>query len=364
MTVDFSRMQAPLPRIEDHGGPQQPLLIASGLRKEFRLGGGVFGWRTVVHAVDDLSLTVGKGETVGIVGESGCGKSTAARLIAGITPADDGEIIFDGESFWTPRARIDGERRRAIQMVFQDSASSLNPRMTLTETLAFGPRAHGVSSEKARAYARDLLGAVGLPPARFAERYPIQLSGGQRQRVNIARALAIRPRLLILDEPVSALDKSVEAQVLNLLVDLRDQLGLSYLFISHDLNVVRYIADRVVVMYLGQIVEEASAADIFAAPRHPYTRALFASKPSPDPRQRVSAPPLSGDPPDPVNPPSGCRFRTRCPIAENVCAAARPPLAEMGAGGAGHRAACWAALPGSGHSLSPRVPASVPGSVQ
>ncbi|WP_018390831.1 ABC transporter ATP-binding protein [Ancylobacter sp. FA202] len=351
---DLSRMPAPLPEIADRGGPLQPLLSATGLRKEFRLGGGFFGPRAVVHAVDDFSLTVIKGETVGIVGESGCGKSTAARLLAGITPADDGEIIFDGETFWTPRSRISGERRRAIQMVFQDSASSLNPRMTLTETLAFGPRAHGVPTATARAYARDLLAAVGLPPARFAERYPIELSGGQRQRVNIARALAIRPRLLILDEPVSALDKSVEAQVLNLLVSLRDQLGLSYVFISHDLNVVRYISDRVVVMYLGQIVEEASAQDIFAAPRHPYTRALFASKPSIDPRQRVTAPPLVGDPPDPVNPPSGCRFRTRCPIVEAICANARPPLSAMPGAGGTHRAACWAALPGNEHSLSPR----------
>jgi len=352
-------MSAPLPIIEDRGGPLQPLLIASGLRKEFHLGGGLFGKKTVVHAVDDLSLIVRKGETVGIVGESGCGKSTAARLIAGITPADEGEIIFDGESFWSPRTRISGERRRAIQMVFQDSASSLNPRMTLTETLAFGPRAHGVSTTEARAYARDLLAAVGLPPARFAERYPIQLSGGQRQRVNIARALAIRPRLLILDEPVSALDKSVEAQVLNLLVSLREQLGLSYLFISHDLNVVRYISDRVIVMYLGQMVEEASAEEIFAAPRHPYTRALFASKPSPDPRERIEVPPLIGDPPDPVDPPSGCRFRTRCPIAEAICARARPVLASPPEAGPEHRVACWAAMPGTEHSRSPRGQGSV-----
>ncbi len=353
MSANFAGMNAPLPPIEDRGGPSQPLLTATSLRKQFRLSDGLFGGRTVVHAVDDLSLTVHKGETVGIVGESGCGKSTVARLITGITPADDGEVVFDGEIFWTPRTRITAERRRAIQMVFQDSASSLNPRMTLTETLAFGPRAHGVATEAARAYARDLLAAVGLPPSRFAERYPIQLSGGQRQRVNIARALAIRPRLLILDEPVSALDKSVEAQVLNLLVGLRGQLDLSYVFISHDLNVVRYISDRVVVMYLGQVVEEATSADIFAAPRHPYTRALFASKPSLDPRQRVKAPPLTGDPPDPVNPPSGCRFRTRCPIAEAVCAAAKPLLAAAHDGEA-HRVACWAALPGTGHSLSPR----------
>ncbi|WP_029350341.1 ABC transporter ATP-binding protein [Bosea sp. 117] len=353
MSANLARLEAPLPVIPDRGGPLQPLLAASDLSKTFRLSGGFFGGRKAVHAVDGLSLTVGKGETVGIVGESGCGKSTAARLISGITPADAGEIVFDGETYWTPRSRITAERRRAIQMVFQDSASSLNPRMTLAETLAFGPRAHGIPTASAHAYARDLLAAVGLPPARFAERYPIQLSGGQRQRVNIARAVAMRPRLLILDEPVSALDKSVEAQVLNLLVQLREELGLSYIFISHDLNVVRYISDRVAVMYLGQVVEEATSEDIFATPKHPYTRALFASRPSLDPRHRVKAAPLAGDPPDPIDPPSGCRFRTRCPIAESLCATVAPPLDDTAKDGAAvHKVACWAAVPGSGHSLA------------
>jgi peptide/nickel transport system ATP-binding protein len=354
MSMDFTGAEAPLPPIIDRGGPMQTLLTVRNLRKWFRLSDGLFGSRTVVHAVDNLSLTVNKGETVGIVGESGCGKSTAARLISGITPADTGEIVFDGETFWTPKTRITPERRRAIQMVFQDSASSLNPRMTLVETVAFGPRAHGVEIGAAQAYARNLLAAVGLPPARFAERYPVQLSGGQRQRVNIARAIAMRPRLLILDEPVSALDKSVEAQVLNLLVRLRAELDLSYIFISHDLNVVRYISDRAIVMYLGEVVEEASSADMFAEPRHPYTRALFASKTSFDPRNRVRAAPLTGDPPDPINPPSGCRFRTRCPIAEGVCAQIKPPL-QAGAGCADdHKVACWAVTPGSAHSLAPK----------
>ncbi|MDX6804785.1 ABC transporter ATP-binding protein [Terrihabitans rhizophilus] len=352
MSLQLSR-PAPLRQIEDRGGPAQPLLIAKGLRKWFRLSGGLFGRAaTVVRAVDDFDLEVKKGETVGIVGESGCGKSTAARLISGITPADEGEVVLDGESFFAPRSRISREQRRAVQMVFQDSASSLNPRMTITETIAFGPRAHGVSRAEARDYALDLLAGVGLPPSRFGERYPVALSGGQRQRVNIARAIAMRPRLLVLDEPVSALDKSVEAQVLNLLVRMREELGLSYVFISHDLNVVRYISDRVIVMYLGQIVEQADAGDLFATPRHPYTRALFASKPSLDPRHRVQVAPLVGDPPDPVNPPSGCRFRTRCPIAEPLCAAAKPPLDIIPGSGDGHRAACWAAIPGSGHSLS------------
>jgi peptide/nickel transport system ATP-binding protein len=353
MSMDFVRAEAPLPPIADRGGPMQPLLTATGLRKWFKVPNGLFGSRTVIRAVDDLSVTVRKGETVGIVGESGCGKSTAARLISGITPADSGEIVFDGETFWTPKKRVAPERRRAVQMVFQDSASSLNPRMTVTETLAFGPRAHGVPTVQARAYAHDLLAAVGLPPSRFAERYPVQLSGGQRQRVNIARAIAMRPRLLILDEPVSALDKSVEAQVLNLLVRMREELGLSYIFISHDLNVVHYIADRVMVMYLGQVVEEATSEDMFSAPKHPYTRALFASKPSFDPRNRVRAAPLTGDPPNPIDPPSGCRFRTRCPIAEQICAAAKPPLQAGADRPADHKVACWAEVPESGHSLAP-----------
>lgn len=343
---------APLPLIPDRGGPAQPLLTARNMRKWFDLKEGMFGKQVTVRAVDDLSLTVMKGETLGVVGESGCGKSTAARLVSGITQLDEGEVLLDGEMFAAPRSgRMGREARRAVQMVFQDSASSLNPRMTVTDTIAFGPRAHGVPGAKARDYARDLLAAVGLPPARFADRYPVELSGGQRQRVNIARAIAMRPRLLVLDEPVSALDKSVEAQVLNLLVRLRQELGLTFVFISHDLNVVRYISDRVVVMYLGQIVEEADSEALFARPRHPYTRALLASKPSPDPRQRVEKAPLTGDPPDPVDPPSGCRFRTRCPIAEPLCAAQMPVLETVEPA---HRVACFAQIPGSGHTLASR----------
>jgi peptide/nickel transport system ATP-binding protein len=352
MSVQRALADAPLAAVPDRGGPLQPVLTARGVRKWFKLSGGLIGARTVVRAVDDLDLTVMKGETLGIVGESGCGKSTVARLLAGMIPADAGEMTFDGEVVWTPGTRPDPEARRAVQMVFQDSHSSLNPRMTVTDTIAFGPRAHGVASRAARLYARDLLDAVGLAPDRFAERYPVELSGGQRQRVNIARALAMRPKVLLLDEPVSALDKSVEAQVLNLLVRLRRELGLNYVFISHDLNVVRYISDRIVVMYLGQIVEEASAEDLFAGPRHPYTRALFASKPSHDPRSRVAAAPLFGDPPDPVNPPSGCRFRTRCPTAEPVCASAPPKLSPVPGSASQHRAACWIQVSGSAHSLA------------
>ncbi len=343
---------APLQPLPDRGGPAQPMLIARELHRSFRVSDSWLGARTVVRAVDNISLTVRKGETLGVVGESGCGKSTLAKLLAGIESFDRGEVIVDGESAWVSSNRMTAEARRSVQMVFQDSYSSLNPRMSILDTVTFGPRAHGIAPDRAREYGAELLGAVGLPPERFAERYPIELSGGQRQRVNIARAIALRPRLLLLDEPVSALDKSIEAQVLNLLVRMRDELGLSYVFISHDLNVIRYVADRVVVMYLGRIVEEAPTEALFSSARHPYTKALLASRPTLDPRHRIGRPPIDGDPPDPTNPPSGCRFRTRCRLAETVCAEKDPDLGEIAGSVAGHRAACWAEVPGSGHSMS------------
>jgi peptide/nickel transport system ATP-binding protein len=293
---------------------------------------------------------VRKGETLGIVGESGCGKSTTARLLMRLLDPGAGEMIFDGDA--VGRDDLGGgislkDYRRQVQMVFQDSYASLNPRLPIEDTIAFAPEVHGVPAAEARERARELLAAVGLAPAQFARRYPHELSGGQRQRVNIARALALRPRLVILDEPVSALDKSVEAQVLNLLVDLKESFGLTYVFISHDLNVVQYISDRVLVMYLGQVVEEGPVDEIYARPGHPYTRALLASRPSMDPSQRRTEPPLTGDPPNPVNPPSGCRFRTRCPHAEAICAEIPPVAATLSPG---HTAACHMALPGSGHS--------------
>jgi peptide/nickel transport system ATP-binding protein len=213
--------------------------------------------------------------------------------------------------------------------VFQDSFASLNPRLTVETSIAFAPRVHGVAEPAARATAHDLLRKVGLDPARFAGRYPFELSGGQRQRINIARALALSPQLVILDEAVSALDKSVEAQVLNLLLDLKSELGLTYIFISHDLNVVQYVSDRVMVMYLGKVVEIGPVDRIYGATAHPYTRALLSAMPSMDPTHRTEVPPLQGDPPNPINPPSGCRFRTRCPFAENVCAAREPLLGAL-----------------------------------
>jgi len=342
----------------DRGGPAQPLLEVKGLVKHFPIHGGLFGRQVaVVRAVDGVDLAIRKGETLGIVGESGCGKSTTARLLMRLIDPDAGTMVFDGETVGGPE-ETGGvplrDYRRQVQMVFQDSYASLNPRLTIEETIAFAPKVHGVPGREARERAHDLLAAVGLAPGQFARRYPHELSGGQRQRINIARALALQPRLVILDEPVSALDKSVEAQVLNLLVDLKDKFGLTYAFISHDLNVVQYISDRVLVMYLGKVAETGPVEEIYERPAHPYSRALLASRPSMDPTQRRTEPPLTGDPPNPVNPPSGCRFRTRCPIAEGICAEREPPAAHLSGG---HEAACHAALPGSGHSLAGKLAA-------
>jgi peptide/nickel transport system ATP-binding protein len=267
-------------------------------------------------------------------------------MLIGLVAPDAGSVILDGEL--VGRALSLRELRRRVQMVFQDSYASLNPRLTVEDTIAFGPKVHGVAPLAARNRARDLLSRVGLDPALFGARFPHELSGGQRQRVNIARALAIGPRLLILDEAVSALDKSVEAQVLNLLLDIKNEFGLTYLFISHDLNVVRFISDRVVVMYLGEIVEIGPVDALWTDARHPYTRALLAAMPSLDPDRRTQEPPITGDPPNPIDPPPGCRFHTRCPFAEAVCSAQVPRLAPTVA--AGHAAACHMVDPTSGHS--------------
>ena len=342
-------MIGPMATTDDRRGPGQPLLLVRDLTKHFPVRGGVLGGAVAtVRAVDGVSFAVGKRETLGIVGESGCGKSTTARLLMRLLAPDAGTLVFDGEGVGEGAGLPMKAYRRQVQMVFQDSYASLNPRLPIEDTIAFAPRVHGLGAREARERAQELLAAVGLAPAQFARRYPHELSGGQRQRVNIARALALRPRLVILDEPVSALDKSVEAQVLNLLADLKERFGLTYVFISHDLNVVQWISDRVLVMYLGRVAEEGPVEAIYARPAHPYTRALLASRPAMDPALRRTEPPLMGDPPNPVNPPSGCRFRTRCPAAEAVCAEVEPPAAVVGA--AGHQAACLMAVPGSGHS--------------
>jgi len=312
----------------DLGGPAQPLLKVTNLTKHFPLGKDLLGRSSgVVRAVDGVSFDVFKGETLSVVGESGCGKSTTARLLMNLLERDKGEIIFDGAQVDSTDLRLKDFRRQA-QMVFQDSYASLNPRLTIEDSIAFAPQVHGVEKRQAIERARSLLQKVGLEPRRFAERYPHELSGGQRQRVNIARALALQPRLIVLDEAVSALDKSVEAQVLNLLLDLKEEFDLTYVFISHDLNVVRFISDRVMVMYLGQVVEIGESEALFESPRHPYTQALLSSIPSLDPDDRTNKPPLSGDPPNPINPPSGCRFHTRCKMAQPACASQVPSLVE------------------------------------
>jgi peptide/nickel transport system ATP-binding protein len=334
----------------DRGGPKQPLLSVRGLVKHF---GGHWRWghgrRGSVRAVDGVTFEVAKGETLGIVGESGCGKSTLARLIMQIIAADAGEILFDGEAVGRQPSDVAAFRREA-QMIFQDSSASLNPRLTVEETIAFGPWVHGIARRSALARAHDLIARVGLEPARFAARYPHELSGGQRQRVNIARALAVQPRLLILDEAVSALDKSVEAQVINLLLDLKSEFSLTYIFISHDLNVVRLVSDRVMVMYLGKISEIGACDAVLHTPGHPYTAALIASMPSMDPERRTTVAPLSGDPPNPIDIPAGCRFHTRCKFAASVCANVDPEPGEIAEG---HQVACLMTVPGSGHPLAP-----------
>jgi peptide/nickel transport system ATP-binding protein len=328
------------------------LLKVNGLTKHFPIRSGLFGRTTAqVRAVDGVTFDVMEGETLGIVGESGCGKSTTARLLIDLISPDDGEIMLGAQRVGTDISVR--ELRRAVQMVFQDSYASLNPRMTMEEAIAFGPRVNGMRADAATRLAHSLLDRVGLDPGRFAGRYPHEVSGGQRQRVNIARALAFSPRIVVLDEAVSALDKSVEAQVLNLLVDLKHELGLTYVFISHDLNVVRYMSDRVMVMYLGEIVEIGPAEALYSNPQHPYTRALLAAMPSMDPDRLTEEAPLAGDPPNPINPPGGCRFHPRCSFAEPLCGERAPDL--FVAGEPRHLAACHMNIPASGHSFRGRT---------
>jgi peptide/nickel transport system ATP-binding protein len=324
-----------------------PLLEVQGLAKHFPLKSGLLGRAGAsVKAVDGVSFALHAGETLGIVGESGCGKSTTARLLMHLIEPSAGTVRFDGKVAGSRQLPM-REFRRQVQMVFQDSYASLNPRLTIEDSIAFAPIVHGTGSTEAVKRARSLLDRVGLEPARFAGRYPHELSGGQRQRINIARALALQPRVLILDEAVSALDKSIEAQVLNLLLDLKDEFGLSYIFISHDLEVVRFVASRVLVMYLGRVAEVGPTEALYTGSRHPYTTALLSSMLSMDPDDRTAKVPLAGDPPNPINPPSGCRFHTRCALAEGVCSTGDPALTSVELQ---HSAACHTAIAGSGHS--------------
>ncbi|MPZ63332.1 MAG: ATP-binding cassette domain-containing protein [Propionibacteriales bacterium] len=303
------------------------LLEVTGLTKHFPVGK-----KTTVRAVDGVDLEIREGETLGVVGESGCGKSTTARLILRLLRPTAGTIRFEGSDIGAAQERELHTIRRDMQAVFQDSFSSLDPRMTVAQSVAEPLVAHRVGNAKERRERIDeLLDVVGLA-REFATRYPHQLSGGQRQRVGIARALALQPKLVVLDEPVSALDLSVQAQIVNLLVDLQERFGLAYIFIAHDLGVVRQISHRVAIMYLGRVVETGPTDDIFTTPAHPYTRALLSATLNPDPeiernRQRIL---LTGDPPSPMRMPEGCRFHPRCPRAEARCSQEDPQLRERG----------------------------------
>ena len=303
-----------------------------GVERVFRQGAGVFGADRLIRAVDGVSFAVDSGSCLGIVGESGCGKSTLARLILGLLPPTAGEILVEGKRLSDMDRRA---RARLIQPVFQDPFSSLNPRRRIRDIVAMPLDAQGITGREQALRVDEMLARVGLPGG-IADRMPAQLSGGQRQRVAIARALVLRPRIVVCDEPTSALDVSVQAQILNLLAELQRELGLTYVFISHNLAVVEHISDRVAVMYLGRMVEQASTDDLFAAPQHPYTKALLASVLTPEPGLGVPDVGLGDLYPDPANVPTGCRFHPRCPVAEARCSVETPAPREV----AGRRLEC------------------------
>ncbi|RJX36884.1 dipeptide ABC transporter ATP-binding protein [Paenibacillus pinisoli] len=312
-----------------------PLVQVNDLRKFFNLGKG-----NILKAVNDISFEIGRGETVGVVGESGCGKSTAGRTILRLYEPTSGGVTFDGKDIYKLRGSELKALRRNMQMIFQDPYASLNPRMTVGDIIGEALDIHNLAGSKAerKRKVEGLLDLVNLN-SDHATRYPHEFSGGQRQRIGIARALAVDPKFIIADEPISALDVSIQAQVVNLMQELQRKMGLTYLFIAHDLSMVKHISDRVAVMYLGKIVELAESSELYDNPRHPYTRALLSAIPIPDPkveaeRERIV---LKGDLPSPINPPSGCQFHTRCPIATEKCKTDAPKLAEVSKG---HFAAC------------------------
>ncbi len=316
------------------------LISAEHLKLYFPVKSGVIVDRTIahVHAVDDVSLSLSEGHTLGIVGESGCGKSTLARCMVRLLEPTEGSLRFRDRDITHLGRRQLTSFRTEVQLVFQDPVSSLNPRKRVGQIVGTPLRLHGTARDKASARVRELLDRVGLNPE-HVNRFPHEFSGGQRQRIGIARALALDPRLIVLDEPVSALDVSIQAQVINLLDDLQDDFGLSYVFIAHDLSVVRHVSDWIAVMYLGKIVELSPARELYDKPIHPYTEALLGAIPIPDPKENRARERLvvGGEPPSPINPPSACRFHTRCPRATDVCRTVEPPLAEYARG---HVAAC------------------------
>lgn len=316
------------------------LLEVQNLKVHFSVKRGVLSrTRESVKAVEDVSFTLAPGETLGLVGESGCGKTTLGRAIVRLVEPTAGRILFEGEDIAEMSAGELRARRRKLQMIFQDPYGSLNPRMTVEDIIGEALDLHGLADSKSARAKRvsELLKAVGLDAA-YAQRYPHEFSGGQRQRIGIARALAVEPKLIVCDEPVSALDVSVQAQIINLLQDLQQQHGIAYLFIAHDLAVVEHISQRVMVMYLGKIVELAEAKEVIRAPKHPYTQALISAVPEVDPDTKCQRILLPGDVPSPIHPPSGCRFHPRCPIAEKPrCETESPELRQLGSN---HQAAC------------------------